>query len=122
VGDFASADGGASSPAGGGIFTTTGTLTINNSTISGNIAQQNSIFGSGADGGGIDGRATISNSTINGNSVRGYNRGTCGGICGGALQGSIVANNFPGNCSGTITSNGYNLSSDKTCNFNGPGD
>ena len=37
------------------------------------------------------------------------------------LQNTIVANNFGGNCNGTI-SNGYNLSSDSTCNFNGPGD
>jgi len=34
-------------------------------------------------------------------------------------------NNSPwtgGNCSGTLTSEGYNLSSDGTCNFNRPGD
>src|SRR5215469_1064747 len=34
-------------------------------------------------------------------------------------------NNSPwtgGNCSGTLTSEGYNLSSDSTCNFNNPGD
>jgi hypothetical protein len=39
------------------------------------------------------------------------------------LQNSIVANNSAGgNCFGGVTSNGYNLSSDNTCNFNGPGD
>ena len=27
-----------------------------------------------------------------------------------------------GTCYGAVTSNGYNLSSDNTCNFNGPGD
>ena len=39
-----------------------------------------------------------------------------------ALQNSIVANNTGGNCAGTLTSNGYNLSSDGACNFNGVGD
>ena len=40
------------------------------------------------------------------------------------LQNSIVANNRTGgNCAGTaVISNGYNLSSDGTCNFNGAGD
>jgi hypothetical protein len=40
------------------------------------------------------------------------------------LQNSIVANNSGGNCyaRATITSNGYNLSSDGTCNFNSRGD
>jgi hypothetical protein len=42
-----------------------------------------------------------------------------GGISGLAtLQNSIVANNSGGNCSVTMTSKGYNLSSDNTCNFN----
>jgi hypothetical protein len=41
------------------------------------------------------------------------------------LRNSIVANNFSGgNCFpyGQMTSDGYNLSSDGTCNFNGTGD
>ena len=38
------------------------------------------------------------------------------------LQNSIVANNAGGNCHGTITSGGYNLSSDDSCEFTGPGD
>ena len=33
-----------------------------------------------------------------------------------------VGNFKGGNCAGTIDSHGYNLSSDSTCNFNGPGD
>jgi hypothetical protein len=32
------------------------------------------------------------------------------------------ANNAGGNCHGTITSGGYNLSSDDSCEFTGPGD
>jgi hypothetical protein len=102
-------------PNGGGIFNN-GTLRISNSTISGNSASR---------GGGIrnynSGTLTINNSTLNGNhaafggGIR--NDGTV------TLQNSIVANSFSGgNCSGTMTSNGYNLSSDNTCNFNGLGD
>ena len=38
------------------------------------------------------------------------------------LQNSIVASNSPGNCSGSMTSKGYNLSSDGSCNFSNSGD
>ena len=38
------------------------------------------------------------------------------------LQNSIVANNAGGNCSGAVTSHGYNLSSDGTCDFDRAGD
>jgi hypothetical protein len=96
-------------PYGGGI-SNRGTLTINNSTISGNSA---------GFGGGImnSGTVAMSNSTISGNSGDGINSfGTA------TLQNSIVAGNSGGNCGGTMTSNGYNLSSDGTCNFNNSGD
>jgi hypothetical protein len=38
------------------------------------------------------------------------------------LQNSIVANNTGRNCHGAVTSEGYNLSSDSTCNFDSTGD
>lgn len=38
------------------------------------------------------------------------------------LQNSILVNNKGGNCHGTITSRGYNLSSDLSCSFDGAGD
>lgn len=103
---------------GGGIFNV-GEVLINNSTLSGNAAYAHFNY---SQGGGIDndlGIVTISNSTLSGN---GAARG--GGIFGGVtLQNSIVANNLAGgNCSRTESSRGYNLSSDKTCNFSGPGD
>jgi hypothetical protein len=127
---------------GGGIYNG-GTLTINKSTISGNTAK--------ITGGGIrnNGTLTISNSTLSGNSVpgddgggifnyagtitinnstlRGNSAGRAAGIFNDSgmatLQNSIVANSSSGgNCFGTMTSNGYNLSSDDTCNFKGTGD
>jgi predicted outer membrane repeat protein len=104
---------------GGGIHNT-GALVINNSTLSGNyttgsINYGGAIFSTG-------GPLTINNSTFSGNSAR-----TGGGIYSpgdtATLQNSIVANSSSGgNCWGTMTSNGYNLSSDSTCNFNNTGD
>jgi len=98
---------------GAGIFSQFGApLAITNSTISGNI---------GDVGAGITGGTTvISNSTISGNSAS-----NGGGIAnaGVTLRNSIVANNNGGNCyNNVLTSKGYNLSSDGSCTFNGPGD
>jgi hypothetical protein len=102
---------------GGGAISNYKGLTINNSTISGNSAYS---------GGGIYNvrkrpSAVINNSTLSGNRA-GASGG--GGIYGDAttLQNSIVANSHNGNCAGTYTSNGYNLSSDGSCNFNNIGD
>jgi|SRR5581483_7956566 len=141
---FADADGGAVYNA--------GTLTINGSTVSSNSASCSPIIDSGhAHGGGVYnvGTLTINNSTINGNETRGFPGGTGGGIYSrgsltinnttlsgnysslfpgdgidgaASLQNSILASNSGGNCSGTMTSNGYNLSDDNSCSFNGPGD
>ena len=38
------------------------------------------------------------------------------------LQNTFVAGNGPANCSGALTSNGYNLDSGATCNLNAMGD
>jgi len=115
---------------GGGIEALSGGgLTINNSTISGNSAHNSpkNMCSYPAYGGGIHsstGRLTINNSTISGNSATSSGGDFGGGIDGMAtLQNSIVANNtYGGNCYGTMTSNGYNLSSDNTCNFSSSGD
>ncbi len=135
------------SATGGGVYNS-GTLTINNSTLSANAGTTNFIYGgaiynsgtlavnnctlsgnhaggfTGGGGGGIynDSVAIIDNTTISGNSGTPngggiYNNGTV------TLQNSIVANSTAGgNCYGTMTSNGYNLSSDTTCNFAQNGD
>jgi hypothetical protein len=102
----------------GGGIANEGTLIISNSTFSENSAR-------GGVGGGISngGTLTINNSTLSGNSAA-----TGGGIWNydaspATLQNSIVANSpTGGNCDGTITSDGYNLGSDSTCNFNNLGD
>jgi len=113
-----------SHPHGGGI-SNVGTLIINNCTLSGNSAGPG-ICCNYSSGGGIynGGTLTINNSTLSGNSAT-------GGVGGGGifnirgtttLQDSIVAGSSGGNCDGTMTSNGYNLSSDGTCNFSNTGD
>ncbi len=99
---------------GGGIYNTYGTLTVTNSTISGNQAKpefQESY------GGGIyrhsDGSVLIFNSTVTKNSA---SKGS--GLWGGATTyGSIIANQISGiDCEyGTIISQGYNIDSDGSC-------
>jgi hypothetical protein len=122
---------------GGGIYSR-GTATINSSTLTGNsgavgagifsqfgaplVITNSTITGNTGDvGGGITGGTTvISSSTISGNSAS-----NGGGIAnaGVTFRNSIVANNQGENCyNSTITSQGYNLSSDGTCNFNAAGD
>lgn len=113
----------------GGGIANYGTLTITNSTFSGNIARP-SLLGSVAGGilnGGLfqsAGTLAINNSTLSGNVARG---GKGSGIFNVkestvVLQNSIVANNTGGNCHGAVTSEGYNLSSDSTCDFDAAGD
>ena len=113
---------------GGGIYNE-GTLTLNNSTLSGNSANApRGLFCHAAYGGGIYSASetlTVNNSTLSGNYAENcYGVGSGGGIYGNvSLQNTIVANSsYGGNCDGTMTSKGYNLSSDGTCNFNNTGD
>jgi len=95
-------------------------ITINNSTISSNGA----TIGAGVCN--FSGTTTINNSTISGNTASAeYSAidSSYGGLL--TLQNSVVANGLTNNCftwNAQIISNGYNLSSDNTCNFNGPED
>lgn len=102
---------------GGGIIAccTESTATITNTTISGNSAS--------TQGGGLANVTSLSlnNSTISTNTARDgggiYNAGSVG------VTNTIVANSpSGGDCSGVITSNGHNLSSDATCGFTAAGD
>jgi hypothetical protein len=115
-----------------------GTVTISNSTMSGNTAfvscfPRSNCFASGS-GGGIfneGGTLTINNGTFSGNSARrahslfqfytgpgaiANDRGTV------VISNSIITNSPVANCGGTLTSKGYNLSSDGTCSFSNTGD
>jgi hypothetical protein len=92
-----------------------GTLTMAVDTVSGNAVQ------AGGDGGGgiFNGSSLLlSSSTVAANTapVRG------GGIFSGGgatttVAGTIVAGSRSGDCSGTVTDAGYNLSDDGTCGF-----
>jgi hypothetical protein len=106
---------------GGGIYSAA-TATIDNSTVSANSASR---------GGGIEyggGNLLINGSTISGNSAPPGHGGDIDNFFGtGAaltLRNTIVANSpSGGNCSGgNITSKGYNLSSDDSCDFDGRSD
>jgi hypothetical protein len=104
---------------GGGILNY-GTLYMNNSTVTGNGASGHAAK---SEGGGIYtsvGFLTVANSTISGNSSS-NGEGDNIWAAGASLENSIVAGSA-NNCYGIVHSNGYNLSSDNSCNFTGPGD
>ena len=82
-----------SAPSGGGVYNTGGTVDLAFSTVSNNSAI-----------GGLGGGLNNESGTI-------------------SSKNTIIANNpLGGDCQGTITSNGFNLDSDGTCNLAGLGD
>ncbi len=114
--------------AGGGIYAFGCPTTITDSTISNNTAAAEGVGGSG---GGIWAKTalTINNSTIAGNTAfngAGINLYPIGSTA--TFRNSIIANNIgdsgEANCGsyGPVTSDGYNLSSDDSCNFRSVGD
>jgi hypothetical protein len=104
---------------GGAIYTYAGTLNVTNSTFYLNSAPLSggAIYNQG-------GTVQISNSTFGINAENTGGGGALSNAGGGFLiQNSIVANGGNGgNCAGAITSYGYNLSSDHSCNFGNAGD
>ena len=110
---------GNNSGVGGAIYHYSGTLTVTNSTFSGNTAVTSggAIYSQG-------GTVQISNSTFGNSFVSIGGGGTLANSGSSVLvQNSILDNTANGgNCSGTITSNGYNLSGDGSCNFSNTGD
>ena len=103
------------STSGGGIFNS-GTLELTTSTISGNEASTS--------GGGIfnSGTLELTNSTISGNSA--LDGGGLYNFVGSTtrLRNTIIANNLVVDCSGSVISLGNNLDSDATCNLPTEGD
>jgi hypothetical protein len=135
----------------GGAICNGGLLTIVNSTFSGNVARHragaignyglliitNSTFSGNSSGstgqagailnGGLfqsSGGLVINNGTLSSNTAGDGRGGGIFNVKGSivVLRNTIVANNTGGNCHGTITSEGYNLSSDDTCRLHREGD
>ncbi|HTP09921.1 MAG TPA: CSLREA domain-containing protein, partial [Anaerolineae bacterium] len=99
----------------GGAIYNAGTLNLVNVTISGNKTTRS---GSSYGGGGIynaSGTATLTNVTVSNNSgSNGGNLRRAGGTL--AVKNTLVATATAGsNCVGTLTSQGFNLSSDTSC-------
>lgn len=96
-----------------------GTLVIANSTISGNSA---SWFGGALFN---EGGATVTakNVTIQGNSAGQYGGGIENGLLSGSgsvtLANSILSQSVSGNCAGTLSNGGYNVSDDSSCGLGG---
>jgi hypothetical protein len=104
---------------GGAFYTLGGTVTLNNSTVTGSTAYRCSGTCGGAGGTIVNGSGNLAlnNSTVSENSAGGiFNSGTA------TLQNSIISSNSARNCTGTITSHGYNLSSDGSCALSNSGD
>jgi hypothetical protein len=109
----------------GGGIANYGVLEITNSTFSGNSSGSDGLAGGILNGGLFQssGLLVIRNSTFSGNTA-GFGGGAIFNVSGSAagLENSVVANNRGGNCLGTVLTKGYNLSSDNSCDFGGPGD
>jgi hypothetical protein len=118
---------------GGGINFSSGgsgvtqTLTVTNSTIAANSAGGGT--GSNGFGGGIafgSGAARLAYVTVAGNSAGGGGGSSFGGGLNmgtaSSVGSSIIAANFGGNCSPTVTSAGHNVEDAASCGFTGAGD
>lgn len=98
---------------GGAIYNySNGTLTATNNTLAENTA---------TDGGGIYsiGIATLTNNTLSANEAYGLVNAGAGVV---ESLNTLLADNSPSNCLGTITSLGYNLEDVDSCGFNITGD
>jgi hypothetical protein len=117
---------------GGGIYVNSNNVTLNNITISGNDAAGTELYIGGSGGGGLLQalesqlytlelvHVTIANNTVASNT--GSNISNYRGVLN--IRNSLIANPMAGvtNCEGSVTSLGYNLSSDDSCNLNNGGD
>jgi hypothetical protein len=130
---------GNSANSGGGVRTQQAVLTITNSTISGNSAisgggiaatplsqvlvSNSTISGNTASFGGaiyaLSSTVTVTNSTLSGNSAGpGGGGGIVGIVSAVTVRSSIIAlQTAGGDCSGALTSGGYNIESGTSCGF-----
>jgi hypothetical protein len=121
---------------GGGIFNNGGSITISDSTFTSNVSSgnggaidnngtatiTNSTFSanqSSSDGGAIfnaGGTLTLKNNTFSGNiAAAGGGIDVTGGSA--TITNSVLSTDTGGNCAGTITNGGDNISDDATCGF-----
>ncbi len=136
----------ASTGAGGAVYQDAGSLTVTNSTISNNTSGSSGFIASGGGIAASTGVSSVAltNLTVTGNTATNGGGGlwlaattstltnativantqtnsTGGGLYASAgtvtIRNTIIANNTGGNCSGTITTAGYNLDSANTCSF-----
>jgi hypothetical protein len=116
IGEFGSDQAGA---AGGGIQNTGNCgASIENSTLHGNLAEVGGAIGN-------SGSLALVNVTIgrNGATDEGGGIFQFGNTSQTELTNTIIAENFPQDCEGlAVTSNGYNLASDNSCNLDAVGD
>jgi hypothetical protein len=103
---------------GGGIVDLEGTATVTNSTITANSATDGYVGGIAN----VEGTLTVSSSTITANSASGGYAAGIANIEGTTTSQNTILANSGANCYGTMSSDGYNLSSDDSCNFTGKGD
>lgn len=122
-GNNAVAQGGSSetTASGGGIYTA-GSLTLERSTVSGNSAMTPAGGDGGAAGGGVQAEGVdITSATITGNSVAGEAFATASNLVSpsGTARNTIVSNpaGEGESCFGIISSDGFNLDEDGSCEF-----
>jgi hypothetical protein len=103
---------------GGGLYNSEGTLTLVNTTVSHNVA-------TAGDGGGLYseiGTTVLTYTTVASNTATSGADGIHVDFSPVLLQNTILAYNGTTNCSGGVTSNGYNLEDADTCGLNATGD
>jgi hypothetical protein len=119
---------------GGGLYNASGTLTLIHSTVSGNTTTGGGDpYGDFSHGGGLynaSGTLSLTHSTVSGNTTTDSGGGFYTAYGTLTLTSSIVANNMANNpdsgdcfnASGSVTSHGYNLDSDGSCQLTAPTD
>ncbi len=116
------------SASGPALFAQSGTITMTNSTVSGNVATNNNsgIYVSGPSVSLTLINNTIANNTRTGTAGTGWNGVSAANNATVTLQNNIIANNQEQQCqpgsNTTWVSNGNNLSSDFNCDLTGAGD
>jgi len=100
----------------GGGIANDGTLSVTNSTFVGNSANGEIGQGGGIHNSSFGATLRVTNSTFFNNSAN-FGGGGIANLSTAHFKGTILAASSGGNCSGSITDRGYNLSDDNSCSF-----